>query len=105
MNQKKNERITFRLDADQYETILKRAAKADMSVGTYVRSAALKHKIIVVEGLPEITHELKAIGRNLNQLTTLANMGRITVVGLDSVKEQLYDVYGQIGALMQEEQR
>lgn len=52
MNQKKNERITFRLDADQYETILKRAAKADMSVGTYVRSAALKHKIIVVEGLP-----------------------------------------------------
>lgn len=29
--------------------------------------------------------ELKSIGRNLNQLVTLAHMGRVAVINLDSV--------------------
>lgn len=48
-----------------------------MSVGAYVRGAALRHKVVVVDGLKEITHELKGIGRSVNQLAVLANMGRI----------------------------
>ena len=31
--------------------------------------------------------ELKSIGRNLNQLVTLAHMGRVTVINLDGVRQ------------------
>ena len=71
-----------------------------MTVGTYVRAAVLKHKIIRVEGLKEIVHEMKAIGRNLNQLTTLANMGQVDVVDLSRLTEQMNGIYEQINALI-----
>ena len=54
-----------------------------MTVTNYLVACALCKKIIIVEGLPEVTSQLKAVGRNLNQLTTLANMGRFTSVRLD----------------------
>ena len=37
---------------------------------------------------------MKAIGRNLNQLTTLANMGKVDAVYLADTKAQLSDIYG-----------
>ena len=36
-----------------------------------------------MDGLDEILAEVKAQGRNLNQLTTLANMGRIQILRSD----------------------
>ena len=38
-----------------------------------------------MDGLDAILSELKAQGRNLNQLTTLANMGRLTVLRGDEL--------------------
>ena len=35
-------------------------------------------------GLKEVLKELKSIGRNLNQLVTLAHMGRVTVIDLEA---------------------
>ena len=75
MKQKKEIRITLRLTPEQYETIVSKADTAQMSVSAYVRAAALRHRVVVVDGLREITHELKGIGRSLNQLTVLCNMG------------------------------
>ena len=40
-----------------------------------------------MEGLDKVLSELKAQGRNLNQLTTLANMGKVTVVYGDKLAE------------------
>ena len=81
MKQKKEIRITLRLTPEQYETIVSKADTAQMSVSAYVRAAALRHRVVVVDGLREITHELKGIGRSLNQLTVLCNMGRIKADG------------------------
>ena len=51
-----------------------------MTMTDYIVQCALGKEIVQVEGLDEILSELKAQGRNLNQLATLANMGRISVV-------------------------
>lgn len=67
----KDIRITFRVTPEEYETIKAKADQAHMSVSAYVRAAALRHKVVVVDGLKEHTHELKGIGRSLNQLTIL----------------------------------
>ena len=40
----------------------------------------------------------KAMGKNINQLTTLCNMGRITCPDLEEVKEQ----YAQVITLLDE---
>lgn len=51
-----------------------------MTMTDYIVQCALGKEIIQVEGLDEILSELKAQGRNINQLATLANMGRVSVV-------------------------
>ena len=55
-----------------------------------------------MEGLEQILSELKAQGRNLNQLTTLANMGRVTVVKGDALAENYGKIYEQLRELLQE---
>ena len=36
---------------DQYESICAKAETAQMSVSTYMRAAAMRHKIVVIDGL------------------------------------------------------
>lgn len=105
MKTKKDTRITIRLTPEQYESIAARADTAQMAVGTYVRAAAMRHRVVVVDGLPEITRELKGIGRNLNQLTILANMGRIAEVNLGDATAALATLYSKMQALSEQEER
>ena len=57
-----------------------------------MRMFLASEKIDVVTLLDKVLSELKAQGRNLNQLTTLAHMGKITVVYGDRLAEN----YGQV---------
>ena len=47
-----------------------------VTVTDYLTTCALGKEIVRIEGLDDLLSELKAQGRNLNQLTTLANMGQ-----------------------------
>ena len=102
MKQKKEKRITLRVTPEQYETIQAKAETAHMSTGAYVRAAALRHRVVVIDGLKEFTHELKGIGRNVNQLVVLANMGKITVVYGDRLAEGYGQVSEQLRQLLRE---
>ena len=101
----KDVRITFRVTPEEYESIKTKADQAHMSVSAYVRAAALRHKVVVVDGLKEHTHELKGIGRSLNQLTILAHEGRISTVDLDSVFSALEKNYIGLCELAEQERR
>ena len=68
-------------------------------MSAYILSTALDKKIIIVEGLEKSLAELKAIGRNLNQLTTLCNMGKIQAVELDEIKSQFGMIVESIAGL------
>ena len=69
------------------QKIEQRAANAGMTVTDYLTTCALGKKIVRVDGLDKILAELKAQGRNLNQLTALANMERLTVVRGDNLAD------------------
>lgn len=103
MKQKKEVRITLRLTQEQYDSVVAKAETAQMPVGAYVRAAALRHKVVVVDGLEEITHELKGIGRSINQLVVLCNMGRIKEVHLDDAWQALSQVYLKLRELAEQE--
>lgn len=105
MKQKKDKRITIRLTPEQYDAIQAKAETAQMSMGTYVRAAALRHRVVVVDGLKEFTHELKGIGRNFNQLVVLSNMGKIKEVHLDETWQALAKIYLGLQELAEREVR
>ena len=105
MKQKKEVRITLRLTREQYDSIAAKAETSQMPVGAYVRAAALRHRVVVIDGLKEITHELKGIGRSINQLVVLCNMGRIKEVHLGDAWQSLSQVYLKLQELTDREVR
>ena len=105
MKQNKELRLTVRLTQDEYESICSRAASAMMTPSAYVRAAAMRHKITVVQGLKELTHELKGIGRNLNQLAMLAHAGVIQTIDLAETERRLEQVYVAVSELAAKERR
>ena len=105
MKQKKEVRITLRLTQEQYDSIAAKAETAQIPVGAYVRAAALRHRVVVIDGLKEITHELKGIGRSINQLVVLCNMGRIKEVHLGDAWQSFSQVYLKLQELTNREVR
>ncbi len=73
-----------------------------MTMTDYIVQCALGKKIVRVDGLDEILSELKAQGRNLNQLATLANMGRIDVVQSEELITAYTDICSQIEIIAEE---
>lgn len=102
MRIKKSEIITLRVTPRTKETIRERAKAAGLTVTDYLCYSGLAKEIVRVERLEQVLSELKAQGRNLNQLTTLANMGRVTVVKGDTLAENYGKIYKQLRELLQE---
>ncbi len=102
MQKKKTEIITARMTPVDKKAIHQRARAAGMTVTDYLTTCALGKEIVQVEGLASLLSELKAQGRNLNQLTTLANMGRITVLRGDGLVQEYARLCDALSALIQE---
>ena len=100
MRIKKSEIITLRVTPRTKETIQERAKAAGLTVTDYLCYSGLAKEIVRVEGLEQMLSELKAQGRNLNQLTTLANMGRVSVVKGDALAENYGKIYEQLRELL-----
>ena len=99
---KKSEIITLRVTPRVKEAIRERAKAAGLTVTDYLCYSGLGKEIVRVEGLEQVLSELKAQGRNLNQLTTLANMGKITVVYGDRLTESYGRISEQLRQLLRE---
>ncbi len=99
MEKRKTEIITARMTPGIKDIIQHLAERAGMTVTDYIITCALGKEIVRVDGLDEILSELKFQGRNLNQLTTLANMGRLTVLNVDDLIDAYSNLYWQIEKL------
>ena len=102
MQKGKTEIITARMTPADKEAIYQRAKAAGMTVTDYLTTCALGKEIVRVDGLDDLLSELKAQGRNLNQLTTLANMGRISVLRGDNLVHEYTRLCDTLGALVRE---
>ena len=96
--------IAMRFRESDYAAIKKKAEKVNMNFTEFVTAAAMNKPITVINGLSEVLKEQKAIGRNINQLTTLCNMGKIVCPDLQELKQQyaevlttLNDIVGRCG--------
>lgn len=98
---KKDTTFSIRISSQDLETIKQKAKQARMSQSDYVSRCCLGRHVVVIEDLKEILKQQRAIGNNLNQLTVLANMGRITTVNLDSAARELAEISSALRALQE----
>ena len=94
--------ITLRVTPPTQDRIRAKAQELGLTVTDYLCLCGLGKRIVRVDGLDKILSELKAQGRNLNQLTTLANMGKITVVYGDRLAESYAQFNEQLRQLIRE---
>ena len=102
MQKKKTEIVTARMTPEVKRQLQARARDANMTLTNYLIICGLGQEIVRVEGLDDLLSELKAQGRNLNQLTTLANMGRIAVLRGDDLVQEYTRLCDVMGALVRE---
>ncbi len=88
--------VAMRFRESEYDAIKKKAGKANLNFTEFVTRSALDKPIVVVDGLSNVLKEQKAIGRNLNQLTTLCNMGKIDCPDLTEMISQYSAMYDRI---------
>ena len=92
----KNKKLSIRISDADWQRFHEKAEQANMTLTEYVTACCLGKQIVIIDGLDEVIRQQKAIGRNLNQLTTLANMGKVKAVYL----QELTGAYAQVGSLL-----
>lgn len=97
----KDKRFTARISEDDLARIKQKAQQANRTLTDYVIACALRQKITMIEGIPELVKELKAHGRNLNQLATLANMGRLNTVNFLETQASYEMALTKLGELLE----
>ena len=100
--EKKTEIITLRVTPQVKERIRAKAQELHLTVTDYLCLCGLVKRIVRVDGLDQVLSELKAQGRNLNQLTTLANMGKVTILRGDALADKYEAICGQLCHLLRE---
>ena len=96
---KKDKIITIRVSEKEKKRLIEKSEVAKLSLSEYLVKQGLDKDIVIVDGLNEVVTELRRIGNNINQLTYLANSGRIYIVDLSEVKQEIVKVWNVINDL------
>ena len=99
---KRNTTIAIRCTEEEGRHIHELADKHRLRLNEFVIRCTLGKKIVVANGIDEIVRQQKAIGRNLNQIATLANMDRLTAVNFQPLLDEHRKVTELIGMLLRE---
>ena len=102
MQKKKTEIVTARMTPEVKHQLQARARDAHMTLTNYLIICGLGQEIVRIDGLDNLLSELKAQSRNLNQLTTLANMGRISVLRGDDLIQAYTRLCDTLSTLVRE---
>ena len=94
--------LAFRVTPAEAKKIREKVRQSGLSQQEYLLQASLKQPILVIHELKPILAELRAWGRNLNQLTILAHTGHIQTVYLNELTEALGKTYEALNGLLAE---
>ena len=93
----RNQVIAFRVTPAEAKKLREKVRQSGLSQQEYLLRAALEQPILVIHELKPILSELRAWGRNLNQLTVLAH-----TVYLNELTEALGKTYEALNGLLTE---
>ena len=84
----KDRKLSIRISEEDLRTLHHKAARVKMTLTEYITKCSLGKQIFIINGLEEVIRQQKAIGRNLNQLTTLCNMGKVSCTNLQPLTDE-----------------
>ncbi len=84
----KDRKLSIRISEKDLQTLHHKAKIVNLSLTEYITKCGLGKQIFVIDGLEEVIRQQKAIGRNLNQLTTLCNIGKVDCVNLQPLTNE-----------------
>ena len=91
--------LSFYVTEENAAIIRKKAKAAGMDLTKYLTACAVGKEIVRIDGLDDFTRALRQHGTNLNQLATLANLGRVSSVNVSEtyvlyleIQKQLKDI-------------
>lgn len=104
MNRTKPKQIKFWVTEKEHEKIKNKISRSKLKQNDYLLKSALDKEILVIEGLPEMTLELKKIGNNLNQLTRAVHQGKTNCKDeLSEINEEMKEVWQLLRQLIQKQ--
>ena len=98
----RNQVIAFRVTPAEARKIREKVRRSGLSQQEYLLRAALEQQILAIHELKPILTELRAWGKNLNQLTVLAHTGHVQTVYLNELTEALGKTYEALNGLLTE---
>ena len=102
---KKDTTFSIRIASEDLAVIRQKAKQARLSQSEYVTRCCLGRQIVVIDGLKEVLQQQRAICNNLNRLTILANMGRISAVDLERTAQELADISAALRSIQEQGRR
>lgn len=101
-NRKRQKQIVIRATEKEFDQIKAKVKKSKLTQNKYLLKSALDKEITVVEGIKELVIETKRIGVNLNQLTKLANQGKVDCSSeLEGINKELIETWQLLRQLIQ----
>lgn len=100
ISKNRTEILTFRATPEEKKLIETKALSSYRLVSMYLRDCALDKEIIVIDGVKELSAELRRIGNNLNQITKAVNSG-VYAVDLTETKKEVQKIWQSLNSLSQ----
>lgn len=101
-NRKRPKQIVIRASEKEFERIKSKVAKSKLTQNEYLLKSALDKEIIVIDGIKDLTMELKRIGNNLNQLTRAVHEGKANCSKeLSEINEEMKEIWQSLRQLIQ----
>ena len=102
-NDKRKVSVSFRCTIEERDLLRERATRARMSLTDYILHLSNKKRIIVVEGIPELTKEINKIGVNINQACRIANQySTISPNKIEEIRNQQSEILKALAQLIVE---
>ncbi|MDU1540827.1 MAG: MobC family plasmid mobilization relaxosome protein [Paeniclostridium sordellii] len=100
----RDKQLKLRVTEKELKIIKNKIKKSKLNQNDFLLKSALEKEIVVIEGLPEMTLELKKIGNNLNQLTKLVHQGKVNCKDeLSEINEEMKEVWQLLRQLIQKQ--
>lgn len=100
MNRSRPKQIVIRASKEEFESIKLKVNVSKLSQNNYILHCLLNKDIIVIDGLREITVELKRIGNNINQITKAVHEGSPNH-DLSGINKELKEIWQSLRRLIQ----
>jgi len=102
MNRTRPKQIVIRASESELEAIKIKVAESKLNQTQYIIRCLMDKEIVVIDGLRDITVELKRIGNNINQITKALHEGNQNR-DLSGVNEELKEIWQSLRLLIQKQ--